>query len=100
MALADVAFQKCLYEAASISEFVANYDRLTGGSLGRVLKASPLDKMIDKATGFQDEQMRKFCEFVHRCLYLTLPNEALHALRIGAMNDPEFEQPPQKKEDE
>jgi hypothetical protein len=82
VAFGDPAFVKCLMEAADTPELVAQFNRLYGGTLGA--RAHPIEVMIDKATGKQDDDMRKFSEFVHDSIYLRLPNEAIHALRLGS----------------
>ena len=84
MAYADPAFAKCLIEAGATSELVEQFDRLTGCKVGRIGNGSPIERMVDKATGFQDDQMRQFAEFVHDCIYLRLPDEAIHALRFAS----------------
>ena len=45
--------------------------------------------MVDKATGKADDDIRAFVEFVHDCVYLHLPDEAIHALRAEATPDAE-----------
>jgi len=89
-ALADPAFQRCAFEAIAIPEFVDNFDRLSGSCLGRVLKVSPIERMVDEATGFRDEQFRKFLEFVHFALYTRLPDKDFAALRRET--SPQFEE--------
>ncbi len=37
---------------------------------------------MDKATGKAADDMRAFVEFVHRCIYLTLDDAAIEALRV------------------
>jgi hypothetical protein len=82
-AFADPAFVKCVEEGISEPEFVTNYDRLYKRNLSRVIKASPIEQMVDKATGFQQAEFRMFSEFVHSCVYLRLPDDAIHALRLA-----------------
>jgi hypothetical protein len=88
IALTDPAFSKCLMEAAAIPEFVENFDRLTGCQVGRIGTGPAIVDMIDQATGFRDEQLRQFAEFVHDSVYMRLPNEALHAIRLSATAAP------------
>jgi hypothetical protein len=83
LAHGDPAFQACLRGAVETPELVAQFDRLYGARL--VTKQSPIDAMIDKATGKQEADMRGFVEFVHNAIYLRLPNEAIHALRLANM---------------
>ncbi len=84
MAYADPAFAICVTEAAGTAELVAHFDRLHGCSVGNLFKRSPIERMVDQATGFADDQMRQFVGFVHDCVYLRLPDEAIHSLRVQA----------------
>lgn len=84
-AFVDPAFQLCLVEASGNQELVENFDRLTGCKVGRIASASAIEKMVDAATGFRDDQLRQFSEFVHDCVYTRLPDDAIHALRITAL---------------
>lgn len=81
-AYSDPAFRQCLVEASSNPEFIENFDRLTGCRITRIDGASGIEKLVDAATGFRDDQLRQFAEFVHNGIYATLPDEAIHALRI------------------
>lgn len=87
LAYGDPAFQACLREAVEMPELVEQFDRLHGCNL--VTKQAPLTAMIDKATGKQADDMRAFAAFVHNAIYLRLPNEAIHALRLANMPDEE-----------
>lgn len=78
-AYADPAFMACLREAIAVPELVHSFDRLYGATL--LARSSPLERMVDKATGKSDDDMRAFVEFVHRCIYLTLPDDAIDSLR-------------------
>ena len=82
VAFADPAFKLCVLEAADTPEMVEGFDRLYGGHLGRIFTESPIEYMVDKATGFRDEQFLKFAEFVHQFIYLLLPDDAIVSLRI------------------
>jgi len=79
----DPAFMACFKSAISTHELVQQFDRLYGCSLSRA--RSPIEQMIDKATGYQDDQLRKFTEFVHDSIYMRLPDDAIHALRLAAL---------------
>jgi hypothetical protein len=72
----EITFGECLRAAASIPEFVENFDRLMGTSLSRWPRRSPLDRMIDEGTGREREEALKFCAFVYETVYLRLPREA------------------------
>lgn len=82
MAYGDPAFMACLREAIETPELVANFDRLYGASL--TAKRSPIEEMVDAATGKQEDDMRAFVGFVHEGVYLRLPSEAIHALRLAS----------------
>lgn len=77
----DPAFQACLRESIGELELVAAFDRLYGANL--VTKQSPIVAMVDKATGKQEDDMRAFVAFVHDAMYMRLPSEAIHALRLA-----------------
>lgn len=81
-AYSDPAFNKCLMESAATPELIEAFDRLYGGKVGRIGNGPAIVQMIDKATGFQDEQLRSFAEFVHDSVYLRLPDAAINAFRI------------------
>lgn len=83
MAYGDPAFQACLRASFEAPELVAQFDRLYGANL--VTRQEPLAAMIDKATGKQEDDMRAFAAFVHDSVYLRLPSEAIHALRLANM---------------
>ena len=75
----DPAFLACLSEAINTPELVQQHDRLYGSTL--IARASPLERMVDKATGKAEADMRAFVEFVHRCIYLALDDAAIESLR-------------------
>ena len=79
----DPAFQACLRQSIDVPELVAQFDRLYGANL--VTRQAPLASMIDQATGKQEDDVRWFVEFVHNAIYLRLPSEAIHALRLTNM---------------
>jgi hypothetical protein len=82
-AYADPAFSACMREAIGTPELVANFDRLYGASL--TTPRSPIERMVDKATGKTEDDMRAFVEFVHDCIYLRLLDDALDALRVESL---------------
>lgn len=67
VAYADPAFMACLKEAIETPELVVEFNRLYEASLGKPL--SPIEKMVDKACGKDESDMRGFIEFVHDCIY-------------------------------
>lgn len=84
-AVLDPAFLACLDEAVATPELIEQFDRLKGTSLsgGR----SPIEQMVDRATGKLAEDAAEFSAFVHDCVYLRLPDEVIGALRLSRMGD-------------
>lgn len=68
-----ITFDAVVQQCAATPEFVAEFDRLTGSRLSSIGRRSPLDAMIDGATGWEDEQLRRFCVFVAETVWATLP---------------------------
>jgi hypothetical protein len=66
-------FHKCLMFSAGQKELIEQFDRLTGYNLS--LKGSPIVIQIDKATGFQEQGMKEFIQFVYNFVYLPLKND-------------------------
>lgn len=85
MAYGDPAFKRCLTEAIETPQLVEQFDRLYGANLR--LNGTPLARAIDLATGRHDADMHAFIAFVHDVVYLRLPSEALHALRISGAQE-------------
>ncbi len=67
-----IPFIGCL-ETALHSDLVKEWERLSGKKL---LPASPLDRMIDSATGYDMVMMREFADFVYEYVFLALPIES------------------------
>ena len=84
LAYSDPAFAKCMDEACRTPELVQAFDRLTGCKIGSLAKRAPIERMVDEVTGFRDDQMRQFVEFVHDSIYLRLPDEAINAFRLAS----------------
>lgn len=64
-----VSFLECL-EASMRSEMVGEWQRLTGKTL---IATSPLDRMIDEATGYDQAVMGEFADFVYEYVFKTFP---------------------------
>lgn len=80
----DGAFILCLEEALQTPELIENFDRLYGASLcGR---QTPIERMVDKATGKLQEDVQAFARFVHDSVYMRLDDEAIFALRVTHLN--------------
>ncbi len=87
MAYSDPAFNRCVIEACATPELIENFDRLTGCKVGRIANGTGLERMVDEVTGFRNDQLRQFAEFIHDSVYMRLPDEAIHALRLSSMAD-------------
>ena len=79
---ADQAFMRCVDGCFETPELMKNFDRLYGASL--TTNRSPIEMMVDKATGKQESDMKAFVQFVYDCIYTRLPDEAIHSLRQPA----------------
>ncbi|GAB3283091.1 hypothetical protein GCM10027347_59810 [Larkinella harenae] len=69
-------FATACAEAASIPEFVNEYNRLTGNNLTFSIPKDPISIAIDKATGykgFDENEMRKFAIFFYEYVWSRLP---------------------------
>jgi len=88
-----MTFEDCVIECCMTKDFVKEYDRLRGSNLAKVLipqpdKRSPIEKMIDKATGYDkvrtnlDEQVHKemteFIGFIFEVVWLPLLPDILY----------------------
>lgn len=73
---ATETFADVLAACAKSTEFVAEFDRLTGCRLSEVGQRSGIDRMIDEATGWEREQLRRFCWFVYETVWSTDGREA------------------------
>ena len=68
-------FFSALAEAASIPELVSNYDRLTNSSFARVLSARGINRMVDRSSGFSNEETANFAAFFYEFVWSRLPEE-------------------------
>ncbi|WP_447874766.1 hypothetical protein [Serratia fonticola] len=70
--LADPRLTQCLDESLKTEELVEQFERLSGVALPRQA-TSPMVAMVDKVTGYTDDQYRKFFSafipFVYDCIY-------------------------------
>jgi hypothetical protein len=69
-----LTFLGCVLRSLDNDELVAHFDRLTGRNVGR--KGSPLDLVIDDATGRQADDLDAFIGFVRDVVWDRLPAEA------------------------
>lgn len=75
-----VTFEQCVGECLRNREFVTEFDRLWGTSLGGVRGRNVVVAMVDQAAGFDEERsrrdMEKFVAFVYETVWLRLdPSE-------------------------
>lgn len=70
--LHDVDFLKVLMECVINNELIAEFDRLKGYNLS--MSGTPIELMIDKATGREQEAVESFIDFVYEDIYLRLQN--------------------------
>lgn len=68
-----LTFLGCVLRSLDNDELVAQFDRLTGRNVGR--KGSPLDLVIDEATGRQADDLDAFIAFVRDVVWDRLPAE-------------------------
>jgi hypothetical protein len=68
-----LTFLGCVLRSLDNDELVAHFDRLTGRNVGR--KGSPLDLVIDEATGRQADDLDAFITFVRDVVWDRLPVE-------------------------
>ena len=72
-----MTFWECVSVCASQPSLVAEFDRLSGHHLSTIAGRSPLDMMIDEATGRDRAAIEQFLEFVWDCVWIRLPPEAV-----------------------
>lgn len=72
MAESTPTFEECLLAAGANTELVTQFDRLYRTSLSKLTVRSPLDLMIDEATGYDKDQILKFAAFVFSYIWLPL----------------------------
>lgn len=62
-----LTFEKTVEECLKCPDFVKQYRRLRGARLGL---GSPLEKMIDEATGFSKHEWNEFFDFVRDYVFM------------------------------
>ncbi len=74
--MSEMTFNDCLATALKSEELVSEWDRLTGYRLRALGQRSPIDKMVDDATGFGgakgSEIAGEFIAFVFDYLWFPL----------------------------
>ena len=66
-----LSYAMCLRETAGTMELVREFDRLYGTRL--VSRTTPIDRMIDEATGKLDDDIQAFLRFVWNFVFLRTP---------------------------
>lgn len=74
-----VTFVDALLASITNLDLVEQYDRLFGASLSKIAKRTPVEQMIDDATGYEDAQMAGFVAFVYDVVWCRLPPEVIDA---------------------
>lgn len=69
-------FAECVNYCAANQEFVEGFDRLTDSHFSTVANRTPLDALIDEATGRDRTAAFKFVAFVWETVWTRLPTEA------------------------
>ncbi len=62
-----MSFMQCLMACAENKELVKEFDRLAGCDLS--FSGTPIDRMIDEATGKLANDIQKFIAFVWGCVW-------------------------------
>jgi hypothetical protein len=77
-------FVETLFYCIGIPEFVSEFNRLSGCSIG-VDKRTAIEKMIDKATGYEEvleatrnDELRKFVEFVYEFIWIRYQSQEVN----------------------
>lgn len=75
----DPAFLACVYQAFETPELVRQFDRLYGADLSH--HRTPIEQMIDQASGKRSSDMGAFTRFVHESIYMRVTDEAIVEMR-------------------
>lgn len=75
-----MTFSDCVITASQTPKFLEQFNRLTGRHLGEQLARSPIEQLVDSATGTngdaqQSDDVRAFVGFCHEYIWLPLLNE-------------------------
>lgn len=68
-----VSFYECLMTNAATTGLVAEFDRLHRTNL--LQRGTPIERMIDKATGRMNQDVEKFIDFVWEFVFLRFSGE-------------------------
>lgn len=77
--MSKITFYECLMEASRRDGFVREFDRMMGTGLSpeKLQRRSPIDVMIDEATGRLEHDLCLFMAFVYEIVWIRLPQELL-----------------------
>lgn len=67
----DITFVECLELCIQQADLIAQWERL---SHKKLVASSPLDRMIDEATGYDQTVMGEFVDFVYEYVWVTFGN--------------------------
>lgn len=72
-----MTFEECCIKCVGNKELVDQFNRLTGHKLGMSMKRTPVERIIDKSCGYnQDtEAFPDFCRFVEQFVWNTLDKD-------------------------
>lgn len=71
-----MSFEECVIFCAGNQELVREFDRLYGTNLSQIGRRSGIERLVDEATGYTADSMRKWVAFVWECIWTRLPDEA------------------------
>lgn len=66
-----LSYMVCLRETVNTPELVQEFERLYGTNLVRV---TPIEEMIDRATGKREDDIQAFLRFVWNCVFIRVAN--------------------------
>jgi len=58
------AWLGCVNWAVTVNDFKKDFKKETGLDVGKLLKRSSLEIMIDESTGFEQDAISKWCDWV------------------------------------
>lgn len=73
-------FKDCFIECCKHDELVKEFNRLSGTNISFKDKRTPIEIMVDKATGYpypfknKDDEIKQFINFCFECVWLPLLN--------------------------
>lgn len=68
-------FEELVLFCSEHHELLVEFDRLNGTHLSTMNTRAPIEKMIDEASGRDEDAMKKFVDFVYEFVWLRVPRE-------------------------